>query len=188
MGALGPTPSQTVGPFFSCGLARRETVELAPPGVSGERVTVEGRVIDGDGVGVADALLELWQANAQGRYAHPEDTQDRPLEPAFRGFGRVSTDGNGRFRFTTIKPGPVPGLGGAMQAPHIAVSLFARGLQRRLVTRLYFPGNSLSEDQVLARVPLERRQTLDARQGEGPGALVWDVVLQGPDETVFFDC
>jgi protocatechuate 3,4-dioxygenase, alpha subunit len=188
MGALGPTPSQTVGPFFSCGLARRETVELAPPGVSGERVTIEGRVLDGDGLGVPDALLELWQANAHGRYAHPEDTQDRPLEPAFRGFGRVPTDGDGRFRFTTIAPAPVPGLGGTMQAPHIAVSVFARGLQRRLVTRLYFPGGSLAADPVLALVPPERRQTLVARPGEGPGTLVWDVILQGPGETVFLDC
>ena len=188
MGALGATPSQTVGPFFSCGLARRETVELAPPGVSGERVTVEGRVFDSEGVGVPDALLELWQANAHGRYAHPEDTQDRPLEPAFRGFGRVPTDCDGRFRFATIKPGPVPGPGRVAQAPHVVVSVFARGLQRRLITRLYFPGDPHSGDYVLGLVVPERRPTLVARRGDAPGALVWDVILQGPGETVFFDC
>ncbi|HET9315343.1 MAG TPA: protocatechuate 3,4-dioxygenase subunit alpha [Vicinamibacteria bacterium] len=188
MGALGLTPSQTVGPFFSCGLAARDTVELAPAGASGERVTVEGRVLDGDGQGVPDALLELWQANTHGRYAHPEDTQDRPLDAAFRGFGRVPTDGDGRFRFATVKPGPVPGPTGAVQAPHVVVSVFARGLQRRLVTRLYFPGDDHSTDYVLGLVPPERRPTLVARQGGGQGTLSWDVVLQGPGETVFLDC
>jgi protocatechuate 3,4-dioxygenase alpha subunit len=182
------TPSQTVGPFFSCGLARL-AADLAPAGVSGERVTIEGRVLDGDGQPVPDALIELWQANAHGRYAHPEDTQDSPLEPGFRGFGRVATDGDGRFRFTTIRPGPVPGPGASPQAPHILVSLFARGLQRRLVTRLYFPGHPANaNDYALGLVPPERRPTLIARRGDGPGELLWDVVLQGPGETVFFDC
>ena len=181
------TPSQTVGPFFAIGLGRLDTVDLAPPGVSGERVTVEGRVLDGDGRPVPDAVLELWQANAHGRYAHPEDTQDRPLEPAFRGFGRVPTDAAGRFRFATVRPGPVPGPEGTTQAPHIAVSVFARGLMCRLVTRLYFPDDpGHAADAVLARVPAERRSTLVARRGDG--VLLWDVVLQGPAETVFFDC
>lgn len=183
------TPSQTVGPFFTCGLARLDTADLAPPGVGGERVAVEGRVLDGDGQPVPDAVIELWQANAHGRYAHPEDTQDRPLEPAFRGFGRVATDGDGRFRFATVKPGAVPGPQGTIQAPHIAVSVFARGLQRRLVTRLYFPDDPAhASDYVLGLVPPERRGALIARRADGPGALLWDVVLQGPGETVFFDC
>jgi protocatechuate 3,4-dioxygenase alpha subunit len=145
-------------------------------------------VLDGDGVGVPDAMLELWQANAHGRYAHPEDTQDRPLDAAFRGFGRVPTDSDGRFRFATVKPGPVPDPTGFAQAPHIVVSLFARGLQRRLVTRLYFPGDAHETDYVLGLVPPERRPTLVARLGAVPGVLSWDVVLQGPGETVFLDC
>lgn len=183
------TPWQTVGPFFSCGFARLDTADLAPPGVSGERVIVEGRVLDGEGQPVPDVVIELWQANAHGRYAHSEDTQDRPLEPAFRGFGRVATDCDGRFRFATVKPGPVPGPAAAPQAPHIAVSVFARGLLRRLVTRLYFPNDpALSSDHVLSLVRPERRSTLIARRGDSPGALCWDVVLQGPGETVFFDC
>jgi protocatechuate 3,4-dioxygenase, alpha subunit len=191
VGALVPlaTPSQTVGPFFSIGLQRLGAAELAPPGVAGERVTVEGRVLDGDGQPVPDALLELWQANAHGRYAHSEDTQDGPLDPRFRGFGRVPTDRDGRFRFATIRPGKVPGPGGTLQAPHIAVSVFARGLLRRLVTRLYFPDDPAhASDPVLALVPPDRRSTLIARRGDGPAALLWDVVLQGAGETVFFDC
>ena len=106
---------------------------------AGERIVVEGRVTDGDGAPVADACLELWQANAAGRYAHPDDTRtDKPLDPNFRGFGRVSTDADGGFRFTTIRPGPVPGRGNALQAPHIAVAIFARGLLKQLYTRIYF--------------------------------------------------
>jgi protocatechuate 3,4-dioxygenase alpha subunit len=188
VGTLGATPSQTVGPFFSCGLERLGTAALALSGVPGERVTVEGRVLDGEGQGVPDAMLELWQANAHGRYAHPEDARGLPLDPGFSGFGRVATDGDGWFRFTTIKPGAVPGPGGVVQAPHVAVSVFARGLQRRLVTRLYFPGDAHAGDYALGLVPQARRPTLVARPGEVPGALRWDVILQGPGETVFFDC
>src|SRR5438445_81867 len=95
---------------------------------SGERITIAGRVVDGDGKSVPDAMLEIWQANGHGKYAHPEDTQNKPLEPGFQGFGRVGVDENGRFQFTTIKPGTVPGPDGKMQAPHIAVCVFARGL------------------------------------------------------------
>jgi protocatechuate 3,4-dioxygenase alpha subunit len=185
---MAVTPSQTVGPFFSIGLARFETSDLAPPGVSGERVRVEGRVVDGEGQPVSDAVLELWQANAHGRYAHPEDTRDRPLEAAFRGFGRIATDADGAFRFTTVKPGAVPGPAGTTQAPHIAISVFARGLLDRLVTRLYFPGDrEHAADPVLGAIPAERRDTVIARHGKTPGTLMWDVVLQGPGETVFFE-
>lgn len=187
--SLQATTLQTVGPFFSIGLTWLKQDNLAGPGVSGERVSIEGRVLDGDGKPVPDAMLELWHANAHGKYAHPEDQQGKPLEAGFKGFGRVPTDDKGKFRFTTIKPGPVPGPDGKAQAPHIAVSVFARGLLRRLVTRIYFPnepGNA--GDFALNLVPPARRGTLIARQGGEAGALEWNVILQGPEETVFFDC
>src|SRR5262249_46213787 len=136
---LIPTPSQTVGPFFSLGLDRPEWSDLTGGGAQGDRIVIEGRVTDGDGAPVPDALIEIWQANAAGRYAHPEDRQtDKPLDPNFRGFGRCATDGEGRFRFTTVKPGPVPGRGNRLQAPHINVLLFSRGLLIHLHTRIYF--------------------------------------------------
>jgi protocatechuate 3,4-dioxygenase, alpha subunit len=187
---LRATTSQTVGPFFSIGLDRLNCAELAGPGVAGERVTIEGRVLDADGVGVPDAVIELWQADSQGKYAHPDDSQGKPVEAGFQGFGRIPMDEGGKFRFTTIKPGAVPGPDGKLQAPHIAVSVFMRGLLRRAVTRIYFPdepGNA--EDFALNLVEAERRGTLIARKAPGMnGLLKWDVVMQGPGETVFFDC
>src|SRR6202050_578846 len=122
------TTAQTVGPFFSIGMERLNCAELAGPGVAGERVTIEGRVLDADGVGVPDAIIELWQANSLGKYAHSEDWQEKPVEAGFQGYGRIPTDEDGKFRFTTIKPGAVPGPDGKLQAPHIAVSVFMRGL------------------------------------------------------------
>jgi len=186
--SLQASTSQTVGPFFIIGCTWLNRSEIAGEGVAGERVTIKGRVVDGDGKPVPDALLEIWQANAQGKYAHPDDTQNKPTEPNFQGFGRIPTDDDGKFRFTTIKPGPVTGPDGKAQAPHLAVSVFARGLLRRLVTRIYFPdegGNS--EDYVLKLVEPERRGTLIAKKTAGPGSLEWNVVLQGDGETVFFD-
>jgi protocatechuate 3,4-dioxygenase, alpha subunit len=188
--ALRATSSQTVGPFFSIGLERLNCAELAGPGVEGERVTIAGRVLDADGVGVPDAIIELWQANSHGKYAHPEDLQEKSAEARFQGFGRIPTDEDGRFRFTTVKPGAVPGPDGKLQAPHIVVSVFMRGLLRRAVTRIYFPdelGNA--GDFALSLVDAGRRGTLIA--GRVPGAdglLKWDVIMQGPGETVFFDC
>ena len=188
--SLQATTSQTVGPFFSIGLRWLNRDDLTGPGASGERLTIEGRVLDGDGQPVPDAILELWQANAHGKYAHPEDMQAKPLEPGFQGYGRTPTDDNGRFRFTTIKPGQLPGPGGKLQAPHIVVSVFMRGLERRLVTRIYFaeePANAT--DFALNRVEPARRETLIARPaGEKRDQLEWNVILQGPGETVFFDC
>jgi protocatechuate 3,4-dioxygenase alpha subunit len=186
------TPSQTVGPFFHLALDRAEWADLTKDDPAGERIVVEGRVTDGDGVAVADACLELWQANAAGRYAHPDDTRtDKPLDPHFRGFGRVSTDAEGGFRFTTIRPGPVPGAGNALQAPHIAVALFARGLLKPLYTRIYFDGDPLNEaDPVLQSIEeATRRRTLLATRRDGPGVPAWtlDIVMQGGNETVFFD-
>lgn len=188
--SLQATTSQTVGPFFAIGLTRLKQENLAGPGVAGERITIAGRVRDGDGQPVPDAVLELWQANSHGRYAHPEDTQEKPLEPAFQGFGRVPTDEQGNFHFTTIKPGPVPGPGEKLQSPHIVVSFFCRGLERRLVTRIYFPDEPANaSDFALSLVAPARRGTLIAKKVAGQnGHLEWNVNLQGSEETVFFDC
>jgi protocatechuate 3,4-dioxygenase alpha subunit len=184
------TASQTVGPFFSLGLDWPGAATLVSAQTPGERIVLEGRVLDGDGKAVPDAMIEIWQANHEGRYAHPDDRQNKPLDPGFAGFGRVGTDGEGRFRFATVKPGTVPAPGGGLQAPHILAGIFARGLLRRLVSRIYFadePTNA--EDRVLGLVPAERRATLIAARLPGEGARYrWDVVLQGKDETVFFDC
>jgi protocatechuate 3,4-dioxygenase, alpha subunit len=183
------TTSQTVGPFFSIGLDRLRTDNLAAPGISGERLTIEGRVLDGDGQPVPDAMIEIWQANAHGKYAHTEDTQEKPLEPGFSGFGRVPTDDEGQFRFMTIKPGGVPGPGEKLQAPHLVLSVFMRGLLKRLVTRIYFPGEAANgSDFVLGLVEPARRPTLIAKKAQGQRAVLqWDIVLQGSEETVFFD-
>jgi protocatechuate 3,4-dioxygenase, alpha subunit len=183
-----PTASQTVGPFLHIGLDWLRRDQMAKPDVNGEHWTIEGRVLDGDGRPVSDALIEVWQANARGKYAHPDDRQDKPIEPGFSGFGRVPTDDAGDFRFTTIKPGSVPGPDGRMQAPHLAITVFMRGLLRHLVTRLYFPDEpSNAADPILNLVPADRRPTLIAEATE-TGTLVWNIHLQGPDETVFFDC
>lgn len=186
---LQATTSQTVGPYFTIGLTRLKKSDLAVPGVPGEKITIAGRVIDGDGKPVPDALLEIWQANSHGKYAHPEDDQKKPIVQGFEGYGRVGVDENGGFRFTTVRPGAVPGPGGKMQAPHIAVSVFARGLLLRLVTRIYFPGEAANEeDFVLNLVESARRATLIARKSDKEDILEWNVVLQGTGETVFFDC
>ena len=182
------TASQTVGPFFHIGLEKLCIADLAKSAASGEKVSIQGRVLDGDGKPVNDALIEIWQANAQGKYAHPDDGQNKALDAAFKGFGRVATGDNGEFRFATIKPGRVPGPRGALQAPHLVVVVFMRGLLKHLVTRMYFPGEAGSDnDAVLALVPRDRRATLVAKPA-GDGAFEWNVVLQGQDETVFFDC
>ena len=179
--------SQTVGPYLHIGLTWLNTDRIAGPKVKGERVVIQGRVLDGDGIGVSDALVEIWQANAAGKYAHPEDRQKKPLEKGFRGFGRIPTDAHGRFRFSTIKPGRVPGPGGKLQAPHLSVTVFMRGLLKQLSTRIYFPGEAANaQDALLRRVPAARRATLVARR-KAKGLLEWDVVLQGRNETVFFD-
>jgi protocatechuate 3,4-dioxygenase alpha subunit len=187
--SLVATTSQTVGPFFKIGFGWLNRDNLVGEGVSGEHVTVQGRVFDGDGVPVPDAILEIWQANAHGKYDHPEDTQNKPLEPGFKGYGRVPVSIDGVFRFVTIKPGPVPGPKGKEQAPHLAISIFMRGLLKRLVTRMYFPDDERNPgDPILNLVEPTRRSTLIAKKtAGGPGTLEWNVVLQGPEETVFFD-
>jgi protocatechuate 3,4-dioxygenase alpha subunit len=186
--ATVPTPSQTVGPFFNIGLPGDQS-EMVEPGAEGA-IVIHGVVYDGQGAPVLDALVELWQANPAGRYDHPDDRrEDVPLTEGFRGFGRAETDPqDGSFSFTTLKPGRVPAPGGGLQAPHIAVSVLARGLLKRLATRIYFADEpqANSEDPVLASVEADRRPTLMA-EPDGRGGYSFDVRLQGEGETVFFD-
>jgi len=186
------TPSQTVGPFFHDALPWEHGEVVAGPDVPGDRIAIEGRVFDGAGAPVPDALIEIWQANAAGRYAHPEDVQEKPLTPGFRGAGRTPTAKDGSFRFVSVKPGRVPGRGNSLQAPHIMVSVLGRGLLKRLATRLYFSDEPAAndDDAVLALVPGDRRATLVAQAGgDGPDGRVYrfDIHLQGDRETVFFD-
>ena len=185
--SLFASGSQTVGPYLHIGLTWLNTSKIAGPGVKGERVTIQGQLLDGDGAGVSDGLVEIWQANAEGKYAHPEDPQKKALEKGFRGFGRIPTDAKGTFKFTTIKPGCVPGPGGKLQAPHLNVTVFMRGLLKQLSTRIYFPDEAANaQDPILKLVPAARRGTLVARR-KAKGLLEWNIVLQGKDETVFFD-
>jgi len=185
--SLRASTSQTIGPYLRIGLEWMVIEDLAPEGVPGERVRIEGRIVDADGKPVNDAAVEIWQANSHGKYASPEDPQAKPLDSAFRGYGRSLTDDAGSFRFRTIKPGRVPGPEGTMQAPHLSVTIFMRGLLKQLQTRVYFPDDPANaDDPVLKLVPAERRATLIARK-RTDGALEWNVVLQGRNETVFFD-
>lgn len=184
---LVPTPSQTVGPFVHIGFDPMTMTE-APAEATGPRITVSGRVLDGARQPIPDAVLELWQANAAGRYGHPEDRRNIPPDGAFEGFLRVPTDVEGRFRFRTVKPGPVPGPAGTVQAPHILVCLFMRGLLRHLYTRIYFEGEAANAaDPILSRIEEGRRRTLVAGRLPGDGTYGWDVLMQGDDETVFLD-
>ena len=179
--------AQTVGPYLHIGLTWLNTERIAGPGAKGERVVIQGRLLDGDGVGVADGLVEIWQANAAGKYAHPDDRQKKALDKGFRGFGRMPTHANGRSRCSTVKPGRVPGPGGKLQSPHLSVTVFMRGLLKQLSTRIYFPGDPANaQDLVLKRVPAARRATLVAKR-KARGVLEWNIVLQGRNETVFFD-
>ncbi len=187
--SLQATTWQTVGPYFRIGLEYLNTTDLAPAGTPGEPVTVEGQILDGNGKPISDALIEIWQANASGEYG---GTVDNPVDGAatvFSGFGRVPTDDEGRFSFSTIQPGPVAGPSGAMQSPHLAIRLTMRGLLRGLSTRMYFPAETLNSDPILQLVPEQRRATLIATQKPGtPATLQWNIEMQGERETVFFDC
>ena len=183
-----PTPSQTVGPFFHDALLDEDRSELVSP-EHPEIIKINGTVYDGAGEVVPDAMVEIWQANRAGRYNHPADErEDLPLDENFSGFGRSKTVDGGRFSFTTVKPGPVPGPNGRMQAPHIMVSVFARGLLKRVVTRIYFPdeGEANAADPVLSSIEdPEPRETLIAHD-EG-GCLRFDIHLQGENQTAFFE-
>ena len=186
--ALRPTASQTVGPFFIIGLPANGQSELVAPSEP-DAVRVGGVVLDGRGKPVDDALIEIWQANRAGRYAHPEDAREElPLKEGFRGFGRCATGPDGLYEFVTVKPGPVPAAEAGMQAPHIAMSVFARGLLKRVVTRVYFPDETEANeaDPVLNSIadPAER-STLVAQAEDG--TLRFDIHLQGERQTAFFD-
>ena len=181
------TPFQTLGPFFDFGLIIRDGDIVAQPGAQGRHIVIEGVVRDGAGDVLPDALVEIWQANAAGKYRHPGDQQDRPLDTACDGFGRVATNQQGQFSFKTIVPGRVPGPDGKPQAPHLVVGVLARGVLTRLVTRLYFEDEpSNAEDPILALVPAGRRSTLLAKR-VAPDRYRFDITLQGEGETVFFD-
>lgn len=179
----GATPFQTVGPFFRFGLVF-EGCDGLVGACEGTRVTIEGMVRDGAGAPVPDALIETWQADAAGRYHHPEDDRPGTGKP-FDGFRRAATDAEGRFSLTTVKPGPVPGPGNRQQSPHLVVGVFARGLLTRLVTRIYFDDEGANgQDPILELVPDERVSTLIAKRA-GDDRYRFDIVLQGKDETVF---
>ena len=189
------TPSQTVGPYFKYGLTPGDAYawndafsnDLLTPDVSGERIRIVGRVFDGDGKVVPDSMLEIWQADAQGRFADPQDTRGVP-NSAFKGFGRCGTNPDGEFSFHTVKPGNVPGPKGKPQAPHIVMAVFARGMTQQTMTRIYFEGDAANAaDPILALVPEGRRGTLIARKDNGDATYRFDVHLQGDNETVFFD-
>ena len=186
---LGQTPSQTVGPYFAMRIATGEEWRLPVPD-GAERVVLRGQILDGDGEPVPDALIETWQANAEGRYHHPDDQRDLSLHGEFSGFGRAKTE-SGEYRIETVKPGSVPDPEGEPQAPHISVIVQARGMLNPVFTRIYFSDEpeANEHDLVMQRVPKERRGTLVAQHVEGsdPAEYRFDIKLQGDDETVFFD-
>jgi protocatechuate 3,4-dioxygenase alpha subunit len=185
------TPSQTVGPFFSSGLTTEKCCvrNIAGPQAKGERVALTCRVLDGDGVGLPDAMVEIWQADANGIYNHPDDPQQKRCDPACTGFGRMGTNEAGTSEFETIKPGKVCGLNGQDQAPHLNLAIFARGMLKQLYTRMYFAGDPANQnDPALALVPPQRRDTLMAKPDPlRPGHWIFDLWLQGEQETIFFD-
>jgi protocatechuate 3,4-dioxygenase alpha subunit len=200
---LRETASQTAGPYVHIGLAPKQagfdifeknfSNQLASPGTAGQRIAIEGRVFDGSGTPLRDVLLELWQANAAGRYNHPADTQAKSLDPDFRGWGRACSDfDTGVFRFDTVKPGAVEGRNGRPMAPHLNLWIVARGINIGLNTRMYFSDEAAAnaKDPVLNLIEWEvRRQTLIGQRETRGGEVVYrfDVRLQGEGETVFFD-
>ena len=188
----GTTPSQTIGPFHRIMVPWEGGAELVAPD-DPDAIRIQGRILDGAGQPVDDSVVEIWQANLHGRYAHAEDTREVPLVEGFEGFGRAITDGEGRFSIVTVKPGCVPGPGDTVQAPHIALAVFARGLLKHLVTRIYFSDEASANENDPVLLSIEdagRRQTLMAVKQEGDGTppmYQFDIHLQGPRETVFFD-
>ena len=192
MTLLPLTSSQTVGPFFAPALLLEDAIRnvLTQPETAGERIRIEGHVLDGDGEAVPDAMVEIWQANTHGRYNHSADKGAAQLDSTFLGFGRSGTAEDGSYWFETIKPGRVPFYHEQFQAPHLCVTVFSRGLLNHLVTRLYFEDEQTNaEDPILQCVPDERRSTLLARREILEETIVYrfDIVLQGAGETAFFN-
>ncbi|MDJ0930430.1 protocatechuate 3,4-dioxygenase subunit alpha [Breoghania sp.] len=200
---LRETASQTAGLYVHIGLIPKQVgfdifenqlgETMVTPQTKGERITIEGRVFDATGTPLCDVLLEIWQANAEGRYNHPEDNQDKPVDPDFRGWGRIGSHfDTGVYRFETIKPGVVRGRNARAMAPHINFWIVARGINIGLNTRMYFSDETEAnaKDPVLNLIELKkRRQTLIADRQERDGEVVYtfDIHLQGDQETVFFD-
>ncbi len=187
---LIPTANQPIGPFFHFALTPNTAAGcMAGADARGERISLAVRLLDGDGKPVTNGMIELWQADAAGKYNHPADIQEKTADPGFHGFGRLATDKQGLCVFATVKPGRVPFWRGALrQAPHINVSVYAPGLLKRVVTRIYFAGDPANDaDRVLALAPETRRPTLLARAGSETGHWRFDLHLSGPGETVFFD-
>lgn len=185
----GLTPFSTVGPFFK--LLVRDRPEgsdsLVNESTRGRRITIEGTLRDGAGEPIDDGLIEIWQADSNGCYQHPDDPRAGSADPAFTGFGRAATGPPGTFVFQTVKPGPVPAPDGQLQAPHILLSVMARGIMSRCWTRVYFDDETANDgDSILRLVPADRRATLIAR-ATGEGRYRFDIVVQGERETVFFD-
>lgn len=181
MSELLITPSQTIGPFFKDSLRLSNGATLFPESAPGRRIRIGGVVTDYRGEPVPDALLEFWQPDAGGRFGAPR-------EGSSAGFGRVQTDGAGRYAIKTILPGQVPAGDGRMQAPHILVLVFARGLLRQVMTRVYFEGEAANATDPVLALCGARAGTLVATRGPADAdAITWDVVLQGARETVFFD-
>ena len=202
LGHLPETPSQTAGPYVHIGLIPQQAGfdiferpfgnVLAGPRTQGQRIRIEGRVLDGLGDPCRDVLLEIWQANASGRYNSPADRRDLALDESFRGWGRAGTDfETGLYAFETVKPGSVAGRHGRPMAPHVSVWLVSRGINIGLSTRLYFDDEAAANaaDPVLAIIEPSRRPTLLARREQRDAGVtyVFDIRLQGPNETVFFD-
>lgn len=185
------TPSQTVGPFFHFGLTERPANLLVNDLTQGQRILLIGQVIDGDGLPIPDALIEIWQADANGYFNHPADSNQPKADPHFFGFGRADTMADHYFHFKTIKPGRVPWDDKTWQAPHVDLRMFARGLLIHAHTRLYFSdeAEANASDPVLGRVPAERRATLVAQLQANRDLPTYrlDIHLQGDAETVFFD-
>jgi protocatechuate 3,4-dioxygenase, alpha subunit len=181
------TPSQTAGPYLKIGLIDGPLTNRLVDDTDPRAIRIHGVLLDGAADPVVDGMVEIWQANAAGRYAHPaDDRAQKPLEEGFLGFGRSGTDDGGRYEFVTVKPGRVPWVDGRLQAPHLLVGVIARGLLKRVVTRMYFPDEETAnaEDPVLLGLEPEERTTLVAHAEDG--ALRFDIVLQGAAETTFF--